>query len=321
MAADVARGHPRGQQQAVRDGAATLVASLLYNSPLAYAAGEPSLLIPPAPEILALLYVLAAARQWRHSLPRLAGSLATAGSLSVSVLWILRIVDAVVISIYDRKFALYLDVGYVGDLITFLDQSGFAGLGWLVIGGLLALFVGLVILCWRLSRRFGRMPPSRPGSTAILTVCATAVLASGALALRQHRAPQVLAPSSVPRLWDELAELGRASDRAEVHERQLQVATTTAESVVRPLDLLDTDLFLFIVESYGYTVLANPVHFNLIDREYAQMETDFAAAGFHVYSHFLDSPAYGGNSWLADATLTTGVRISDQEISSEFPCQ
>ena len=126
--------------------------------------------------------------------------------------------------------------------------------------------------------------------------------------------PRVLGPSSLSRLWSEIAELGRGAQRAEEQERQLSTVATSVATVRRPMDLLDSDLFLFIVESYGYTVLANPAHFALVEPTYARMEASLTAAGFHVHSHFLDSPAYGGNSWLADATLTTGVWIGDQEI-------
>jgi hypothetical protein len=37
------------------------------------------------------------------------------------------------------------------------------------------------------------------------------------------------------------------------------------------------------------------------------------SAGYHIFSHYLTSPVIGGWSWLADATILTGIRIDSQE--------
>ena len=298
----------------LRDAAALIRAILLYNAPLAYTLQDLTLLWRIAPETLALFYLLAAARRWRLAGARRAAVLVAVAGVLTGVLWILRLIDAAVVSIYDREFTLYLDVGYAGDLIAFLDQSAFVGLGWLVVGGVLAAIASLTLLSWRLCRRFARVPPTRVGSLALLSVCAAVMLGGAIVMLGAGNPPRVLGPSSLSRLWSEMAELGRGAERAEEQQRQLSTAATSVATVSRPMDLLDSDLFLFIVESYGYTVLANPGHFALIEPTYARMEASLTAAGFHIHSHFLDSPAYGGNSWLADATLTTGVRITDQEL-------
>jgi hypothetical protein len=51
---------------------------------------------------------------------------------------------------------------------------------------------------------------------------------------------------------------------------------------------------------------------------YLQEEADLRDAGFHILSHFLDSPITGGRSWLADATLLTGIRVTTQHIYNEL---
>ena len=323
MPADGARGHAAGQQQeaavvarreAVRDAASLLAVLLLYNLPLAYAQNDVTLIWRPAPETLVIFYLLAAARNWRKASERLAALVVLVVTVLCGVLWILRIVDAAIVSIYDRTLTLYLDLGYAGDLIAFLDQTAFFGLGWLVMGGVLAALAGLVVAGWRLARRFARAPHTQAGARALLLGSAVVLLTGAIATLGRGHAPQVLGPSSLPRLWGELAELGRGADRAERQEQQLSAAATSVANVTRPMDLLDADLFLFIVESYGHTVLANPTHFSLVDPTYERMGASLTAAGYQIHSHFLDSPAYGGNSWLADATLTTGVWIADQEI-------
>ena len=68
-------------------------------------------------------------------------------------------------------------------------------------------------------------------------------------------------------------------------------------------------MFLFVAESYGYTLYSEPEHFALAEPFLRRIESRLTAAGYRIASNFLDSPAFGGNSWLADSTLDAGVRI------------
>jgi hypothetical protein len=74
----------------------------------------------------------------------------------------------------------------------------------------------------------------------------------------------------------------------------------------------DGDIHLLVVESYGHTLFSNPVHRENIRPVYGEMTDRLAESGWFSVSGFLDSPAYGGRSWLADATLLTGRRMVNQ---------
>ena len=78
--------------------------------------------------------------------------------------------------------------------------------------------------------------------------------------------------------------------------------------------LEDRDVYLIIVESYGQTLFTRSSHFDLIRPYYREAELFLRRKGFTVYSSFLDSPTTGGRSWLADATLWTGIRIHSQKM-------
>jgi hypothetical protein len=69
---------------------------------------------------------------------------------------------------------------------------------------------------------------------------------------------------------------------------------------------------VFFVESYGHTIFDNARHFPLIKSDLSHIETDLAAAGYDVLSNFVSSPTYGGASWLAHATFSTGVHTNNQ---------
>lgn len=78
--------------------------------------------------------------------------------------------------------------------------------------------------------------------------------------------------------------------------------------------LANRDVRVFVVESYGHTLFSNEEHRVLIEPVYDRLEGRLSEAGFSVVSHFLTSPAFGGRSWLADATLLSGLWIADQQM-------
>jgi hypothetical protein len=120
--------------------------------------------------------------------------------------------------------------------------------------------------------------------------------------------------SSLPRLAEELRSV--LGSRRYVTERREEFQALAAEEPsvsARVLDRLEgRDVFLFIVESYGYTLYSEPVHFALAETFLRRIEARLEGAGYRIASSFLSSPAFGGNSWLADSTLAAGVRIADQ---------
>jgi len=76
----------------------------------------------------------------------------------------------------------------------------------------------------------------------------------------------------------------------------------------------DADIHLFVVESYGHTLFSREAHRTLIMPVYRELERKLEASGYHVISSFVKSPAFGGRSWLADATILTGVWAKNQAV-------
>lgn len=72
------------------------------------------------------------------------------------------------------------------------------------------------------------------------------------------------------------------------------------------------NVLLFVVESYGETVFRLPAFVEATRALYDQVEAELRASGFHLATGVLASSTYGGRSWLANATLSTGVATSDQ---------
>ncbi len=71
------------------------------------------------------------------------------------------------------------------------------------------------------------------------------------------------------------------------------------------------DVYLVYIELYGTAVFDRPELRTGIEGPLAQFEAVVRAAGYTIASNRLVSPTIGGGSWLAQATLASGVRLDD----------
>jgi hypothetical protein len=72
------------------------------------------------------------------------------------------------------------------------------------------------------------------------------------------------------------------------------------------------DVLLVFVESYGRVALQSASLSPRINAVLDRGTAELRAAGFSSRSAFLTSPTFGGLSWLAHATLQSGIRIDGQ---------
>lgn len=70
-------------------------------------------------------------------------------------------------------------------------------------------------------------------------------------------------------------------------------------------------LFLF-VESYGRTFIDSPQFVDIAAQRLQAVQSEVENAGLHVKSGWVDSPIRGGRSWLAHATVASGLRLTSQ---------
>ena len=75
--------------------------------------------------------------------------------------------------------------------------------------------------------------------------------------------------------------------------------------------LRGADLILVFLESYGAAAYDNPAYSSHLQPRREALAAALAAGGRHVVSAFVRSPTFGGGSWLAHASLLSGVDVSD----------
>ena len=78
------------------------------------------------------------------------------------------------------------------------------------------------------------------------------------------------------------------------------------------------DVYLVYIESYGTTVFDTPEFRSALRGSLTDFESALRAAGYTMASNRLVSPTFGGGSWLAHATLASGVRMDDPVLISQL---
>jgi hypothetical protein len=78
------------------------------------------------------------------------------------------------------------------------------------------------------------------------------------------------------------------------------------------------DVYLVYIESYGTTVFDTPEFLKTLRGSLAQFEAVLRESGYNVASNQLVSPTFGGGSWLAHATMASGVRLDDPVIYAQL---
>jgi hypothetical protein len=238
----------------------------------------------------------------------LAGVLAVFGVTVLSF----QAADALIPLFFNRPFELFTDITYLPDLYALLRDTM---PGWLFYAGLVGLIAGLAGLGVGLYVGFRHLHhgfEDRRIRYGFLILLVLLVLLDLAGPIR------FTANTAMPRLAEEAGKIASREEFVQEQQEAFSRQVKDSNRVMRPLEGLEgRDVFLFIVESYGYTLYSEPVHFDPILPELREFQNRLEEAGFRIASTFLDSPAFGGNSWLADSTLATGVRI-DNEASYQL---
>ena len=78
------------------------------------------------------------------------------------------------------------------------------------------------------------------------------------------------------------------------------------------------DVFVIFIESYGAVSYDRPEFAASLADGRARLETDLRATGREAVSAFVESPTFGGNSWLTHISLLSGIEIRDEDTFGAF---
>ena len=220
-----------------------------------------------------------------------------------------RYLDVTAPGLYGREFNLYWDWQYLGDVTAMLTR---VAPWWLIaaVVGLAVLGIGVAYAMARLAiRQVAAAMNSRGFRMALGSLAAVVV----ALFAGQH------VWSTFPR------EVTFADPVTPSYARQARfvLATMGPDAVaprLGPSPALDAslrglggaDVLLIFVESYGAVTYETPDIAAGLTASRADLGAAIRDSDREVVSAYVDSPTFGGSSWLAHLSLLSGVEVRDQ---------
>jgi hypothetical protein len=272
---------------------------------------------PVLPSVDATVLLAACALAARAA-RRIPGAVLAAVGVVAVVVRLYRIGDGVTLRYFNRPLDLALDLPTSPELVRLLGST--VPRPALLAGTVaaLALLVGVGVLVATILRRAERAFADRRlrigfGAAAALALAISALVPPDRdRGLRAGVFGPSLAPVALRQARGFALERRRAEALAEIHRRDEEVRRA-AHGLGR---LRGAHVFLFLVESYGATVLDRPDLARAIEPVYDATGRALAAAGFDVASGLLASPTYAGRSWLAQETVATGVRAADTVVDT-----
>lgn len=277
---------------------ASLTFSNVWPTPAIHWRGELSV------ELAAFVLALACAHRWFRPVSR-----ATLGWLSAC--WILLVIgryaEVTAPALYGRDVNLYWDLRLIPDVIAMVTKV--APL-WLVLVCVTAAALAIALMFRAL-----RWALHRVGDAMIHPAERRAVLALGALTmvlfvgerLRARAPEEFVCPTPV----------------TQTYARQLQLVTTavTRSTSLEASPSMESDfarvkgadVFLIFIESYGAVSYDRPELNTKLAASRAHLEAAIRSTHRGVVSAFVESPTFGGGSWLAHVSLLSGIEVRDPD--------
>ncbi len=261
-----------------------------------------------SPELPILVLLAAGIAEYRGGLGPTARRV-LAGTLLLLILG--RYVDVTAPVLFGREIHLYWDLRHLPSVAEML----WAALPvWQVVSAAMAALLALVLLalavrlCVRaIGTAFARPVPRR--TTAALAAVTLAGLGIG-MASETVQLEQRFALAVTPVYAGQLAFLLAA---AEAKSEFAPVPPDPAgDAALRNAARCGLDIYALFIESYGATAFTSPTFRTLLAPRLAALGRAIEGRGLSVASALATSPTFGGTSWLAHASLLTGIQVPDQ---------
>ena len=264
-----------------------------------------------SPEVLGILILI-----WALSWLGLRFYLAVYLPLTACIVFLrlFRIGDNLVPMYFFRPFNLFLDSRFLPDLIHLLYSTFSFKAFILFITLVITLLIGITGGVWLSLRTIHGYLSNHYQRRLILLLFFTGLMAMQYLpSAVTHNSSGIFAQGLMYRVLEEFDFILHVNGYRKKHLASIQTVSDKRAKIPSSLDRLKgADVYLFLIESYGHTIFADKGHFQKIERFLDSVEKDLKAREFSICSAFLDSPTYGGSSWLAHATLAGGVYLNNQ---------
>ena len=248
-------------------------------------------------------------------LPRKAKSVAaTLVGLALGLLSLGKLLDMGFFAVLARPFDPLLDWKLLDDAMRFLAGAIGAGpaIGSLAVA--ITLSTTLVIFMTRSVQHLSRLVLRHNSAAArAIVVLAVLWLTCAMLAIQVVPGVPITVEASTAYLHTRSQPTAGSQDRPSI---ATEVSADAFQSTP-PKELLaglrGKDVIIAFVESYGRDAVEDPEFASQVGNVLRAGDRRLRAAGFTSRSAFLTSPTAGGSSWLAHATLLSGLWIDNQQ--------
>jgi hypothetical protein len=231
----------------------------------------------------------------------------------LGMLTIVKMLDMGFYEVFDRPFHPVFDWTFLGPAIGFLEFGALGSV--LVVIGVVLLVLALLVVTTLAVRRLTRLAVGHRTATAHVLVTLGVVWLVCALTGMQLTPRQPVASrTAADQVYDQARQVREGLTDGETFAAQAaddDYRYTPGNELLTALRGKDV-VFVF-VESYGRVAIENSSSAPTIDPILDAGTTRLRAAGFDSRSAFLTSPTYGGGSWLAHATLQSGLWIDNPQ--------
>jgi hypothetical protein len=291
-------------------GLAALLVLVALNAPTRLREMEPtSFLRLPLEALVFLAVVLAVPSRFR----KVRVGLALVAGLALAATAVVKLLDIGFQEALDRPFDTVTDWGYADLFVETLRSSVGTGTGWALLAAIVVLVVGLFVLLPLAVVRTTRVATTHrrraAGAVAALTVLWLALSlldvrgVAGDVASRDTAAYVYGQFARVPETLREEKEFIEAAQDEPVRKERLDTSLA---------GLRGQDVLLVFIESYGRVAVEGSWFSAGVRDVLTDGERRLGRAGWSSRSAFLTSPTFGAVSWLAHATLQSGLWTNTQ---------
>ncbi|MGE0043132.1 MAG: hypothetical protein AB7H88_06770 [Vicinamibacterales bacterium] len=254
-------------------------------------------------ELAIVVLLLAVAHRWAGALARRV----------LPAVWVVLVfghyLDVTAPGLYGREFNLYWDSQHLGNVTAMLARAAPAWLIAAVVVGAVAAIGAAFLLArlafgWLASAMTSRRPRLALAAVAALVIALFGVQRAEGLAPRDDAFADPVTPAYARQARYVLATFGGGP---------VAPVLGASPALDVPLGRLDgADVMLVFVESYGAITYETPEVADGLRESRAALADAVAAAGRTALTAYVESPTFGGSSWLAHLSLISGVEVRDQ---------
>ncbi|MGB3211761.1 MAG: sulfatase-like hydrolase/transferase [Desulforhopalus sp.] len=222
------------------------------------------------------------------------------------VLRVIRIGDTVVPMYLNRPFNLYIDSNYLFGLYDLLKTSSRQAEFLVLSVSVTILVPGIIISSWYAWQTAARGLLDRQARFSLF------VISGLILCTALFRGWRPTHPPALLRLGQEILSISQQLDRQQALVNRMEKTARERATGPRAFQGLEgADVLLFMVESYGRVVFSQNQYRQTMEASITDFAKTLQQHGFVAVSSYLDSPTYGGSSWLAHGTLEFGIRVEN----------